>query len=233
MALRLSRTLGLISGIALLGLGAPPARAALVDVTVTGVVTAVGTAVDPPFGPFVAGQAMSATLTYDSETPGPTVIGTSKSYPFAVVGGTYAIGSYVGSAITGSVGISDDDPSSNDRFRLRGTGLSSATIPPDHVPLFFEIRLEDATQAVFDSLALPLALNLGDFTSAIWRLGFTPVVIGDFESTAFVEGTLSTLEVTVREGPARVPGPAALTALVLAAGSALLRGARRRSERTR
>ena len=220
-------SLPLILGIALLGVCVAPAQAALVDVTVTGVVTAVGTTVDPPAGPFLVGQAMSATFTYDSDTPGPAVLGDSKTYNGAVIGGTYAIGAYGGSALTGRITISDDDASLNDRFRLQAGGLSSPVIPPDHSPFNFDIALEDVSQVVFDSLALPLALDLADFTARTWRLQFTPIPLLGVESNSFVEGTLSTLEVTVREGPPRVPGPSALDLLLLASGGALPLGARR------
>ena len=229
----LSKTLPLILGVALLGVGAAPAHAALIDVIVTGVVTEVGASVDPPAGPFAVGQAMSATFTYDSEATGPAVLGTSKTYPSAVTGGTFSIGAYGGSALAGRISIADDDPSFNDRFRLGAGGLSSPIVPPDHVPVSFGILLEDVSQAVFDSLALPLSLDLADFTTRTWRLQFSPVPLEGFASSSHVDGTLSTLEITVREGP-RVPGPTALVLLLLASGSAILRGAERhRRERTR
>jgi hypothetical protein len=202
-----------ILGTALVWLGTAPAQAALVDLTVTGEVTEVGPGVA---GAFSVGQSMSATFTYDSETPGPIGFGTTKTYLGAVVGGGFDIDGYVGNSFPpGRIRMADDDPTVDDQFRLNAfvTGASVLT----HIPVFFDVFLGDATQTAFSSLDLPLTLpDLASLTERRWQLSFTPIPLLDVEPFAFVGGRLTTLEVSIRA----VPGPAAW--LLVLAGCALL-----------
>lgn len=215
-----------ILGIALVAWGPAPAKAALIDITVTGVVGEVGSA-GGFSSVFSVGQSMSASFTYDSNTPGPVPLTSSKPYPNAVTGGTYAIGTYVGSALSGDINIANDDPTFNDSFRLEAHGLSSPSIPPDHLPAYLAITLEDASKTVFSSLDLPLALGLASFGERTWYLQFTPIPLLGVDSNNFVSGRLSTLEITVRE----VPGPPTVLLVLLAGGGALARAWWRRPRR--
>jgi hypothetical protein len=203
-----------ILGVALLWFGTAPAHAAMVDVTVTGLVTDVGIGVTSVFS---IGQSMSATFTYDSASLGiPSLILTRMLYPAAVTGGSFAIDAYLGSVAAGRINLADDDPTLNDRFLLTGVGITAASILT-HDPVSFTILLEDASQAAFSSLDLPLALpDLVSFTERSWQLLFTPVPLLGFEPTAFVGGRLTTLEIRVHP----VPGPGA--ALLLLVGTGLL-----------
>jgi hypothetical protein len=208
-----------ILGTALVWLGTAPAQAALVELTVAGEVTEVGSQVASAF---TVGQPLSATFTYDSATPAPpSLIPTRQSDANAVTGGGFAIDGYLGGALTGRINMADDDPTLDDQFRL----LAFVTAPSvlTHVPFLFEILLVDAGQAAFSTLDLPLALpGLGAFTERSWQLTFTPITI-EGDTNAFVRGRLTELEIGIRA----VPGPAPWVLLLAGCGALAWRGLRR------
>jgi hypothetical protein len=206
------------AALALALLAAAPAQAALVEISVTGVVTFVSP-VPALAMQFSVGQPMTASFTYDSDTPEvPSLVLTRATYLGAVTGGSISVGSYSATTSSGRVNTANDDPEFNDRIRFSNFPAAGASFGT-HDPLGFLITLADDTMAALGDLDLPLALPaLSSFTERSWELTFTPIALLGIEQTR-VEGRLLGLTLTVV--PGAVPAPPT-PALLLAGVAALL-----------
>jgi hypothetical protein len=223
MAIRSARPLReALLAAALLWTPFPAAEAALFQLTVTGEVTAVSAMLSSAFS---AGQPMSATFTYDSDTPSvPSLIITRAGYPGALAGGSFSIGAYAGTTGGGTVNVANDDPTLADRLQFSNSGVAAASVGT-HDPFLFQIILQDIAELALAGLDLPESLPaLGAFTERSWMLAFTPIALMGFEQTG-VSGTLLSVTLT----PLSVPEPAVLVLLLLGiAAWRLIRPARYR-----
>jgi hypothetical protein len=193
----------------------PAAQAALMQLSVSGQVTFVSAALA---GSFSVGQSMSATFTYESDTDAGTSLDpTRATYPGALSGGSFSIGTYAGATAGGSISVADNDPTFADRVRFNNTGVAAASILAHH-PFLFDIALTDSTAAALADLTLPQVLPpLADFTQRSWFLAFSPIALLDVDQTR-VEGRLLTASVTPS-----VPEPRVAALMLLGALGLLLR----------
>jgi hypothetical protein len=193
----------------------PAAQAALLQLTVSGEVTFVSGSLAATFS---VGQSMSATFTYESSTlPATSLELTRATYPGALSGGSFSIGSYAGTTAGGGMSTANNDTTFADRVRFQNSGIAAASILT-HQPFLFDITLTDSTEAALADLTLPQVLPpLADFTQRSWYLAFSPVALLGVDQTR-VEGRLLTASVT----PA-VPEPEVATLMLLGALGLLLR----------
>jgi hypothetical protein len=187
----------------------PDAGAVPIQLTVTGAVTTVSPVLASVFSP---GQSMTATFTYDSDTPGVTSLVSRVTYPGALTGGSFTIGAHVGTSVGGTINVANDDPTFNDRLDFSNVGIAASSVGT-HDPFLFRITLEDAAQLALTTTDLPVSLPpLSAFTDRSWILAFTPIALAPFEQTG-VSGRLLSATFT----PLAVPEPSVIVLLLLAA----------------
>ncbi len=191
--------------------------------------------VDPILaGRFSVGDSMTASYTFESETP--CSLGCSGSlihtYFAALSGGSLHVGSYAASYSDDAVELSavNNEPvlgaAVRDSYQADIIGLVGPVVG-GLAPLAFDVTLVDTSAAVFSGVALPLDLHLASFSTVApgfafgrsWILEF-----GDFTPpSTFILGEVTSLTV--------VPEPGFATTLV--SGIAMLHVLARRRNNSR
>jgi hypothetical protein len=212
------RLLGVaVSMVVVLGSGAS-ASAGTITFSMTGVIDAT----DPALaGVIDVGDTLDLIYSFESTTAARAGSNSTFAVFDALTALSFTVGGYSASSLAAPEIQVDDNPPSPfvDRYGLvsrASDGLSGAGIGAYAIDLF-GLRLDDDTNTVFtNALDLPLALNLGDFSSSAFFLffvddsGATPVL-------AVASGTLTSVQ-TVPEPPHTV-----FLGLALIAGMAAFR----------
>lgn len=194
---------------------ASPALAVPIQLEVAGTVTFASPVLA---GTFVPGQSMTATLRYESSAASTTsLIPTRKTYPAALLSGSFSIDAYAGTLGGGAINVADDDPTLGDRLRFDSGGIAAATVATRN-PFLFRVQLGDAGETALNVLDLPLTLPaLSEFTERFWMLAFTPIALMDVDQTR-VEGRVLSATLT----SVAVPVPSVPALLGLGSAMALL-----------
>lgn len=185
---------------------ASPVQASTINMTFTGVV-------DGGFGDAAAGDPFTLTISYDSTAPnlGDATFGVYN----ALITLSVTAGGFVATSTAGAEIQIDNDPGGgdHDRFSVVSRASQGLTGSNNGIPVnFFFMRLDDSTDTVFSSTALPTSLNFASFDSSGFGI--------------FFDNTDSSIggHITGIQTPNAVPGPmvgAGLPGIVAAFGGFL------------
>jgi len=192
---------------------APGARALEITYDFAGDVTSVSASL-----PSLAGATgFAGSYTFES-TVAPTggsdsdfaVFDAVTAFEVSLIGASWAASRGPGPALP-EIQVDDAPSAPNDRYGVLARA-SEGLVGPDadgQSLVFSSFRLDDSTNAVFaDALILPLAIDLADFDSSAFFLGFS------------LDGTVSGELTSLRaRPPSAVPLPAALPLLAMGIGA--------------